>query len=77
MEKNRICSATINDKTSKQIMSRMINGYQDEICGCKAKYFEDEKWFCGRHAPSKIEERERISFEKWKAKIKTQKGGIK
>jgi proteasome lid subunit RPN8/RPN11 len=67
-EKN-ICCATINDKTSRHIMRKMINGYPDEICGCKANYFENNEWYCGKHAPTKIEERQRISYEKWKAKM--------
>ena len=73
MKEKHICSATVNDKTSRQIMSKMINGYSDEICGCNAKYFEDGEWYCGKHAPSKIAERERISYEKWKAKIEARK----
>ena len=28
------------------------------FCHNKAKYFEDGKWYCGTHAPSKIAERE-------------------
>jgi hypothetical protein len=65
-----ICSAIVNNKTSRQIITKMLNGYSDEICGCNAKYFENNEWYCGRHAPSKIAERERISYEKWKSKIK-------
>jgi len=67
------CSATVNDKTSRQIMTNMINRYSYEICGCNAKYFEDDYWFCGKHAPSKIQERETKSYEKWKAKINDKK----
>jgi hypothetical protein len=70
VKEKHICSATINDKTSRQIMSKMINGFCNEICGCNAKYFENDDWYCGKHAPSKISERERISYEKWEAKIK-------
>ena len=73
MKEKHICSATVNDKTSRQIMTKMINGYFDEICGCNAKYFEDNEWYCGKHAPSKIAERGRISYEKWKAKIEARK----
>lgn len=73
MKEKYICSATVNDKTSRQIMSKMINGYSDEICGFNAKYFEDGEWYCGKHAPSKIAERERINYEKWKAEIEARK----
>jgi hypothetical protein len=69
MKEKHICSATVNDKTSRQIMSKMINGYKDELCGCNAKFCEDGEWFCGKHAPSKIAERERKSYEKWKSKF--------
>jgi hypothetical protein len=72
-KEKHICSATINDKTSRQIMSKMINGFSNEICGCNAKYFEDNDWYCGKHSPSKIIERQRISYEKWEAKIKSRK----
>jgi len=69
MKDKHICSATINDKTSRDIMSKMISGQSYETCGCSAKYFEDNEWFCGKHAPSKIQERSRKSYEKWKSKI--------
>ena len=70
MKEKHICSSAINDKTSRQIVRKMIHGYSDEICGCNAKYFEDGEWYCGKHAPSKIAEREQISYEKWKTKYK-------
>jgi hypothetical protein len=73
MKEKHTCSAIINNKTSKQIISKMINGYSDEICGCNAKYFEGGYWYCGKHSPSKIAERERISYEKWKAKVEARK----
>jgi len=68
-EKN-ICSATVNDKQSRQILIKVINGYPDEKCGCSAKYFEQNEWYCGKHAPSKIRERELKSYEKWKSNNK-------
>ncbi len=67
MKEKHTCCATINDKTSRQIMSKMINGWEYDICGCNAKYFEDNDWYCGKHAPSKIAERQRVSYEKWVA----------
>jgi len=67
------CSTTVNNNTSREIVQNMINRYSDEKCGCNAKYFEGDEWFCGKHAPSKIKERETKSYEKWVAKNKNKK----
>lgn len=68
MKTKHKCNEVVN-QTSRAIISKMINGFDNEVCGCNAKYFEDKIWYCGRHAPSKIEERETKSYLKWKAKI--------
>ena len=38
-----------------------FNMYQ---CRKKAKYFEDGKWYCGLHAPSKIKDRRDRKLER-------------
>jgi hypothetical protein len=65
MNKTNKCIATINDTKSRDILRKMINSLPDELCGCSAKYFENDKWYCGKHAPSKIKERETKSYQKW------------
>jgi hypothetical protein len=69
MSEKHTCSAIVNNNTSRQIIFKMINSMSHDICGCSAKYFEDGTWYCGRHAPSKIKERELKSYEKWKAEM--------
>ena len=64
------CSSTVNDKTSRQVMTVMINKYDWETCGCNAKYFENGKWYCGKHAPSKVQEREQKRYDNWNEKNK-------
>lgn len=70
-EINRCC-CEINCSTSRQIIIKMI-GISREYCNKKAKYFENNKWYCGTHAPSKIKLRSDISFEKWKQSQNTSK----
>lgn len=65
------CCAKINCSKSYDILRKTISNLPDEICGKTAKYFEDGFWFCGRHAPSKIEERGNLSYQKWVNKIKS------
>jgi len=67
-KEKHICNTIIN-QSSRDIISRMINRAKDEICGCNAKYNEEGIWYCGRHAPSKVKEREDKSFAAWKAKL--------
>lgn len=38
-------------------------------CTSKGSIFEDDKWWCKRHAPSKIKEREEKSWDKYVSKI--------
>ena len=38
-------------------------------CTCKATLFENDKWYCKRHAPSKILEREEKSWATYKNKL--------
>lgn len=64
-DEKHICKSIINYRTSRQIMTKMINHYPDEVCGLNAKYFENGEWYCGKHAPSKIKEREDKAFLKW------------
>jgi len=66
-EKNKCCAETHNG--SRDIMSRMINNYEQPICGVNAKYFEGGHWYCGRHAPSKIRDREEKSYRKWQEQV--------
>ncbi len=54
----------------------MINGYKDEVCNCKAVYFENGSWYCGKHSPSKIEERQLKSYQKWLEKIESNKSKL-
>ena len=60
------CEALINYNTGTQILTKIINGYDDEYCECNAKYFENGHWFCGKHAPSLIAKRESDRYFKWK-----------
>lgn len=39
-------------------------------CTNKATLFENGKWWCKRHAPSKVKEREEKSWEKYIARIR-------
>lgn len=73
MKEKHICSTIINDKASRDIITKMINGQADDKCGCNAKFFEDGEWYCGRHAPSKIKEREDKSYAKWVAQVAERK----
>jgi hypothetical protein len=38
-------------------------------CDKVAKHFEDNKWYCGNHAPSKIKEREDKAWNRYIDKI--------
>lgn len=58
----------MND-TGRSILAKVINGIPDEICGRNATYFEGTSWYCGWHAPSKVEGRQTKSFEKWRAQV--------
>lgn len=42
-------------------------------CTSKASIFENNKWFCKRHAPSKIKEREEKSWDNYIKKINNSK----
>lgn len=39
-------------------------------CNCKASIFENDKWWCKKHAPSKIKEREDKKWETYISKIR-------
>ena len=65
MKDNHKCESEINFGNSTQILSKVINGYDREYCGCNAKYFESGYWYCGRHAPSKVKERGDKKYNKW------------
>lgn len=47
------CGSTINFSTSQQVTRYVIYG-RTETCDCNAKYFENDNWYCGRHAPLKV-----------------------
>ena len=38
-------------------------------CSLNGKYFEDGKYYCEKHAPSKIEEKEQKKSERWARKV--------
>jgi len=38
-------------------------------CKCKGTIFENNKWYCKRHAPSKIKEREEKSWDNYVARL--------
>lgn len=42
----------------------------DYKCTCKAALFENGKWYCKRHAPSKIAEREAKSWQRYTERIR-------
>jgi hypothetical protein len=42
-------------------------------CDFNATYFEDGRWWCGKHAPSKVEERDQKSLQKKLVRIKKAK----
>ena len=63
------CTSVINHRTSRQIVSKMISRSDFERCGNNAKYFENNQWYCGKHAPSKEKERETKRFELWKKQM--------
>lgn len=71
--KRYTCNCIVNYNTSRQIIAKMIQGTDYERCGCIAKYFEDNQWYCGKHAPSKIKERETKRYEQWKEKMQNKK----
>lgn len=58
------CQSVVNDKSSRDVIRNMINGTKD-ICGCKAKYYEDGEWYCGTHAPSQVKKREQKRYNDW------------
>jgi hypothetical protein len=59
-----ICSSEINWQGDKTL-ARIINHISPEYCQNTAKYFENGYWYCGLHAPSKIEERSGKRYAKW------------
>ena len=63
------CCAEINCD-SVDILRKCINRLPNEYCNKNAKYFEEGLWYCGKHAPSRILERQRLSYEKWSKKFK-------
>jgi len=67
------CGCEINFSNSRDILSKLINGYNKEYCNNNAKYFEDGHWYCGKHAPSKIREREDKSYKKWQESVARRK----
>jgi len=42
-------------------------------CTKNAKYFEDDKWWCGIHAPSKVKERQEKRDAKERAEVAREK----
>lgn len=67
--KNKCC-AEVNFNAAKWIISRFDT---TQFCGKKAKYYESGDWYCGKHAPSKIKEREDKSYAKWEEFINKRK----
>lgn len=68
MQEKHKCVAEINYNTGTQMLSRVINGGKIDLCNCNAKYFENNEWLCGKHAPSQVEERRMRAYLKWKEK---------
>lgn len=46
------------------------------ICGATAKHEEGGKWYCGRCAPSKQEERRVKSNAKWNARVEQERAAL-
>ena len=54
--------------TSRILMQgfdNIISARAGESCGKNAKYFENENWYCGIHAPSQIAKREEKKLPKF------------
>lgn len=70
-KQNHICSA--HNKPSATGKSGAIAFYilKDRFkCINKASVFENGKWYCKRHAPSKVAEREEKNWQTYISKIK-------
>lgn len=65
----RICSGYNKPKglTGKLHSASYREHYK---CTCKASIFENNKWWCKNHAPSKIKEREEKKWETYISKIR-------
>lgn len=66
MEQDKICSG--KNKPSGSGFSGALQSYvlKDLLkCQCKGVLFENNKWWCKKHAPSKIEEREKKAWNNY------------
>ena len=59
-------------KGGQSIMGALLrHSFPDEMeCDKNATYFENDRWWCGFHAPSKIKEREDRNEAKYFARIR-------
>ncbi len=70
MDKEKhICSGF---KKSKGLVGKIHSAMHRDYykCNCNAVVFENEKWWCKKHAPSKIKEREEKSWQTYLARIR-------
>ena len=76
-EEKHICCAILNF-TAEDVMFH--NWKVNQTCGNKAKYFENDKWYCKRHAPSEIEKKEAVKSKAndlWQLESEKKWSGLK
>lgn len=57
---------------TKKKEKHICEGYNksNRKCECKASIFENDKWYCKKHSPTKIKEREEKSWNNYIKKLR-------
>jgi len=69
MKKDNICEGKNKIKGYVDVFLDYTYGSSRRLCNNKATIFENNKWYCKKHAPSKIKEREEKAWENYIKKL--------
>lgn len=69
-KEKHICEGYNKSKGYVGMFIDFTHGKSRRKCECKASIFENEKWYCKKHSPTKIKEREEKSWNNYIKKLR-------